>query len=133
MGKRVVEKPIGSKKKDINEILFHAIQSLNKNRSSADLYSHEDLVEGIYRSDPVSGSHFELYFTDRDSSPDPRRRQHSYMKVSVLRPYAPPVLLQQAANREQGHYSVSLVVLIDVVCMRAPCAASRIKGARHQT
>lgn len=96
LGKRVVEKPIGSKKKDINEILFHAIQSLNKNRSSADLYSHEDLVEGIYRSDPVSGSHFELYFTDRDSSPDPRRRQHSYMKVSVLRPYAPPVLLQQA-------------------------------------
>ncbi|XP_012938987.1 chondroitin sulfate N-acetylgalactosaminyltransferase 2 [Aplysia californica] len=92
LGKRVVEKPIGSKKKDLNEIMYHAVESLNKNRSSDNLYTHDDFVEGLYRTDPTSGSHFELFFNDRDS-PDPQQK-HSYVKISILRPFAPPVTVQ---------------------------------------
>ena len=94
LGKRVVEKPIGSKKKDINEILFHAIDNLNKNRSKSDLYTQDDFVEGIYRTDPTSGTHYEMYFNNRDKNSV--NRGHAYVKVSVLRPFAPPITLQQS-------------------------------------
>ncbi|GFS09718.1 hexosyltransferase [Elysia marginata] len=114
LGKRVVEKPIGSKKKDINEVLFHAVEKLNRNRSSASLslYTYDHFVEGIYRTEPASGAHYELYFTNLDKNnganvngfkgnafQQQHHQQHlytnSYVRVSMFRPFAPPQLVQQ--------------------------------------
>ncbi|KAH9494426.1 Chondroitin sulfate N-acetylgalactosaminyltransferase 2 [Bulinus truncatus] len=89
LGKRVVEKPIGSKKKDLHEILFHALETLNRNMSS-NQFSYEDFVEGIYRTDPATGSQYELYFINRN---DPKQ-QHSYVKLTIIRPFAPPQTVQ---------------------------------------
>ncbi|CAL1540230.1 unnamed protein product, partial [Lymnaea stagnalis] len=91
LGKRVVEKPIGSKKKDLNEILYHAVESLNNNRTEAFQYSYDDFVEGVYRTDPAWGSHYELYFINKDDS----KRHNSYVKLSVFRPFAPPMTVSQ--------------------------------------
>ncbi|XP_059167511.1 chondroitin sulfate N-acetylgalactosaminyltransferase 1-like [Physella acuta] len=97
LGKRVVEKPIGSKKKDLNEIMFHAVETLNKNRKDSGQYkdtgqyNYDDFVEGVYRTDPAFGSQYELYFVNKD---DPKRH-NSYLKLSVARPFAPPVTVQQ--------------------------------------
>ncbi|XP_055875567.1 chondroitin sulfate N-acetylgalactosaminyltransferase 1-like [Biomphalaria glabrata] len=90
LGKRVVEKPIGSKKRDLHEILYHAMESLNKDRSG-NHFTYDDFVEGIYRTDPATGSQYELYFANRDEP----SRQHSYVKITVVRPFAPPQTVQQ--------------------------------------
>lgn len=91
LGKRVVEKPIGSKKKDLNEILYHAVESLNRNRSELFQYTYDDFVEGVYRTDPAWGSHYELYFINKDDS----KRRNSYVKLSVFRPFGPPMTVSQ--------------------------------------
>ncbi|RUS85098.1 hypothetical protein EGW08_007150 [Elysia chlorotica] len=110
LGKRVVEKPIGSKKRDINEILFQAVDSLNKNRTGLSLYTYDHFVEGIYRSEPALGAHYELYFTNLDdknggNSPGfhgnsfhthQRLYTNSYVRVSLFRPFAPPQMVQQS-------------------------------------
>ena len=113
LGKRVVEKPIGSKKKDINEILFQAVDTLNRNRTGLSMYTYDNFVEGIYRSEPASGAHYELYFTNLDdkhgghgpglngnSYQNQQHQQHlytnSYVRVSLFRPFAPPQMVQQS-------------------------------------
>ena len=115
LGKRVVEKPIGSKKKDINEVLFQAVDTLNKNRigTGLSLYTYDHFVEGIYRSEPASGSHYELYFINLDDSNGGAAQgfrgnglqyqhhqqhlyTHSYVRVSIFRPFAPPQSVQHS-------------------------------------
>lgn len=75
LGKRVVEKPIGYKRKDLLEALNKAIESLNKNHSSATSslssqssakYTLDDFTEGIYRNEPTTGTQYELYFRSKD-------------------------------------------------------------------
>lgn len=93
LGKRVVEKPIGSKKKDLNEILYNAVEALNKNRLESNKYTYNDFIEGIYRSDPVTGSQYELFFSNKDDTNS--RHPRSYIKLSLFRPFAPPIAVQQ--------------------------------------
>ncbi|GFO39401.1 hexosyltransferase [Plakobranchus ocellatus] len=110
LGKRVVERPIGSKKKDVNEILLQAVEALNRNRSDSNLpkYTFDHFVEGIYRSDPASGAHYELYFVNLDDGnvqipsglrSDPNHQQYlytnSYVRLSMFRPFSPPVSVKQ--------------------------------------
>lgn len=119
LGKRVVEKPIGYKRKDLLEALFKALEILNSNEEVngnktnvknstkndySDLiknskllvlsvtnynfkarkkYNLEDFVEGLYRTDPTTGTQYELYFRNKYNE------LQSHTKVTVMRPFAP--------------------------------------------
>ncbi|XP_013401887.1 chondroitin sulfate N-acetylgalactosaminyltransferase 2 [Lingula anatina] len=86
LGRRVVEKPIGYKKKDLFEVLGHAVDSMNaRRRAKKDLYSTDHFLQGIYRVDPSVGAHYELYFRDLDNMTS----DTSYSKVSIMRPFGP--------------------------------------------
>lgn len=106
LGKRVIEKPIGAKKKDLYEIIAYGIDRLNANRTVASgetLYSYEDFVEGIYRTEPAAGTHYELYFQNKDSQYPSDKTLLSYAKVVVFRPFGPPMLAASSVTfiREQ--------------------------------
>ncbi|XP_076447972.1 chondroitin sulfate N-acetylgalactosaminyltransferase 2-like [Babylonia areolata] len=91
LGKRVIEKPIGYKKKDLYEIIAYGIDKLNGNRTGGQtLYSYDDFVEGIHRTEPTTGAHYELYFQNKDSAQDVKM---TYVKVVVFRPFGPPMLI----------------------------------------
>lgn len=75
LGKRVVEKPIGYKRKDLLEALNKALESLNKNLTAsaagagtgtAGRYTLDDFTEGIYRNEPTTGTQYELYFRSKE-------------------------------------------------------------------
>ena len=89
LGKRVVEKPIGFKKKDLSEVVQFAVDQLNRERGEKDKYAPDDFVEGIYRIDPTTGSHYELYFRDIDR---PGMKNY-YSKLTVMRPFGPLQLI----------------------------------------
>ncbi|XP_029652119.1 chondroitin sulfate N-acetylgalactosaminyltransferase 1 [Octopus sinensis] len=89
LGKRVVEKPIGFKKKDLSEVIQFSVDQLNENRKGMGQYGAENFAEGIYRIDPTSGSHYELYFHDIDR---PGMKNY-YSKLSVIRPFGPIQLI----------------------------------------
>ncbi|GLV41199.1 Chondroitin sulfate N-acetylgalactosaminyltransferase [Carabus blaptoides fortunei] len=121
LGKRVVEKPIGFKRKDLLEALVKALDVLNKNITHQQQqtqqhlsqtkkrqnhkgtstgkpvkYTLDDFLEGLYRSEPTTGTQFELYF--RTKSGNKSHQDHhsthansggSYTKVVLMRPFAP--------------------------------------------
>lgn len=85
MGKRVVEKPIGFKKKDLLEVVQYAVEKINLNRKDSETqYSIEDFKEGLYRTEPSMGTHYELFFKNLDS-PD----ESGYQTVMISRPFGP--------------------------------------------
>lgn len=125
LGKRVVEKPIGFKRKDLLEALVKALDVLNKNITHQQQqqqqqtqqhlsqtkkrpdhkgapggkpvkYTLDDFLEGLYRSEPTTGTQYELYF--RTKSGNKSHQDHhsshansggSYTKVVLMRPFAP--------------------------------------------
>jgi len=92
LGKRVVEKPIGFKKKDLLEVIWYGIMVLNKQRTnSSTIYTASDFIEGIFRVEPTSGTHYELYFRNID-----RVGNGQYSKVIIMRPFGP--LMSVAAD-----------------------------------
>ncbi|GAB1610336.1 chondroitin sulfate N-acetylgalactosaminyltransferase 1-like, partial [Argonauta hians] len=91
LGKRVVEKPIGFKKKDLAEVVQFAVDRLNDNRVGMGQYGAENFAEGIYRTEPTTGSHYELYFHDIDR---PGLKNY-YSKVSLMRPFGPVQLVSK--------------------------------------
>lgn len=68
LGKRVVEKPIGYKRKDLLDALNRALESLNKNASNPIRYTLDDFTEGVYRTDPTTGTQYEMYFRIKEAS-----------------------------------------------------------------
>lgn len=91
LGKRVVERPIGYKKKDLTEVVFHAVDSLNaRRRNKKNLFTIDDLYHGIYRTDQSIGSHYELYFEDIDNT-----TAKMYSKITVARPFGPLHTIKQ--------------------------------------
>ena len=105
LGKRVVEKPIGFKKKDLTEVVGFAIDQLNEAREDEDnVFTLEDFLEGIYRTEPGIGSQYELYFRDVEYKATPTR----YKKVSVFRPYGP----LQLVAKEELHTRKDVINLI---------------------
>ncbi|KAJ8672563.1 hypothetical protein QAD02_003822, partial [Eretmocerus hayati] len=110
LGKRVVEKPIGFKRKDLNEALAKAVEILNRNVSFASLqqfpsgtsasrYTEDDFLEGLYRIEPTTGTQYEMYFktknlnksaqvTSQSNSPT-SSYQISHTKITLMRPFAP--------------------------------------------
>lgn len=126
MGKRVVEKPIGYKRRDLSEALFKALKVLNENEdkkvrpkgesvksdvvtkltvnvtqtnsSKQSKYNLEDFVEGLYRTDPTTGTQYELYFREKNSD------SSRHTKVTVMRPFAPltNILKQTVPNNRKS-------------------------------
>lgn len=102
LGKRVVEKPIGYKRKDLLDALNRALESLNKNATVPNhRYTLDDFIEGIYRNEPVTGTQYELYFRTKEISnktnPSPsssHHNDHGTTKIIVMRPFAPLQTIQ---------------------------------------
>lgn len=85
LGKRVVEKPIGPKKRDLLEVISYGVTVLNEHRkNSSKFFTIGDFIEGIFRTDPASGTHYELYFRNLNS-----RESGRYSKVAILKPFGP--------------------------------------------
>ena len=86
LGKRVVEKPIGAKKRDILEVIDSAIEKLNGDGvDRISKYTVDDFLEGIYRNVPGIGTHYELYFHNVDEPTG----GPTYRKVTLARLYGP--------------------------------------------
>lgn len=102
LGKRVVEKPIGYKRKDLLDALNRALESLNKNATAPNQrYTLDDFIEGIYRNEPVTGTQYELYFRTKEinnkTNPSPsasHHNDHGTTKIIVMRPFAPLQTIQ---------------------------------------
>ena len=95
LGKRVIEKPIGYKRKDILNVVVYAVDQINQNRTK-DMrqYSVDDFIEGLYRTEPISGTLYELFFRDIDN---PQR--YTYRKMTVIRPFT---TLHNIADHKQN-------------------------------
>lgn len=102
LGKRVIEKPIGNKKKELYEIIAMGIDNLNHNRTAGQpLYGYEDFVEGIYRVEPTAGTSYELYFQNKDAAANPHHipGPDSYVQVKVFRPFGPPMIVSTKTRK----------------------------------
>ncbi|CAH0553844.1 unnamed protein product [Brassicogethes aeneus] len=88
LGKRVVEKPIGFKRKDLMEALMKALESLNKNvTEKINKYTLDDFLEGLYRTEPTTGTQYELFF--RTKVVNKSSVSGGYTKIVLMRPFAP--------------------------------------------
>ncbi|XP_033744966.1 chondroitin sulfate N-acetylgalactosaminyltransferase 1-like [Pecten maximus] len=99
LGKRVVEKPIGFKKKDLLEVISFGVSALNKEKSPTALrkYTASDFIEGVFRTEPTTGTHYELFYRNIDTS-----GSGQYSKVIVMRPFGPliPVKSDSISTRQ---------------------------------
>ena len=102
LGKRVVEKPIGYKRKDLLDAISKALDTLNKNVTVAtanNKYTLDDFIEGVYRNDPTTGTQYEMYFRSKEINKTSTHHEHSsnyhgVTKVLVMRPFAPMQTIQ---------------------------------------
>lgn len=104
LGKRVVEKPIGYKRKDLMDALNRALDSLNRNSTSATgpRFTLDDFIEGVYRTEPTTGTQYEMFFRTREVANKSIHHehltssatQHGMTKVVVMRPFAPIQTIQ---------------------------------------
>lgn len=125
LGKRVVEKPIGFKRKDLLDALNRALDSLNKNATSTtNRYTLDDFSEGIYRIDPTTGTQYELYFRTREIRKNPSSTQSHHersnshnnndgtTKLTVMRPYAPLQTIQIETLPKQRERDKEIIYII---------------------
>lgn len=105
LGKRVVEKPIGARRKDLSQVLFKALDTLNTaNISSKNFkYTMDDFLEGIYRTDATTGTQYELYFRSKENATNCTR-------VIVMRPFAPLVSVTTETVPIKGKEVVHIIL-----------------------
>ncbi|XP_023289204.1 chondroitin sulfate N-acetylgalactosaminyltransferase 1, partial [Orussus abietinus] len=112
LGKRVVEKPIGFKRKDLLEALTKAVETLNRNGSQTNKYTVEDFLEGLYRVEPTTGTQYEMYFRTKNLNKSSQVTSNGYTKITLMRPYAPIQYVtlerQQAKEKELIHIILPL-------------------------
>uniref|UniRef100_A0A182XZA6 Hexosyltransferase n=1 Tax=Anopheles stephensi TaxID=30069 RepID=A0A182XZA6_ANOST len=123
LGKRVVEKPIGYKRKDLLGALNKGLETLNRNISSAaQRYTLDDFIEGIYRNEPTTGTQYELYFrlkefTNRSQqhqqqvTPHHESHTHGTTKLIVMRPFASLQTVQLEAHPKQHEKEIIYIIL----------------------
>jgi len=80
LGKRVVEKPIGGKRKEIIDVLTEALKLLSNFNRTVD-----DFIEGIYATDPMVGTQYHLYF--RTSKKGPTASKYILFKTLVQKKF----------------------------------------------
>lgn len=125
LGKRVVEKPIGYKRKDLLDALSRALDSLNKNVSATQSkYTLDDFSEGIYRNDPTTGTQYEMYFRAKHvnkttTSVSGHNAGHTgVVKLTVMRPFAPLQTVQVETMLRPGDREKEIVHIILPLCGR---------------
>lgn len=105
LGRRVIEKPIGYKRKDLSDVMEFALEKLNDvNNGSTGTFTSSDFLEGIFRTLPGFGTHYELYFRNG--------KDHSllkYTKVVVIRVLSEPSLVLKS-DIEIKHKPVNLIL-----------------------
>lgn len=100
LGKRVVEKPIGHKWREIIEVVKYGLEELNKNRTESDhKFVIEDFIEGMYRTEPLTGSMYELFYRKIDQA-----KKNLYYKVTLIRPFAPLHTVQKEVKNTTGEW-----------------------------
>ncbi|XP_034654440.1 chondroitin sulfate N-acetylgalactosaminyltransferase 2 [Drosophila subobscura] len=123
LGKRVVEKPIGYRRRDLIGAVNKALESLNRNHSArvrakaagvgaaGDVikYTLDDFIEGIYRTEPTTGTQYELYFQSVKHQTSPVRR------ALVMRPFAPLQTVQLSETPASRSPSSSPAVIHVIV------------------
>ncbi|KAG8185515.1 hypothetical protein JTE90_019769 [Oedothorax gibbosus] len=92
LGRRVVEKPIGYRRKDLLEVLVRALEMVNKDRQGEQRYTVEDFVEGVFRNDPTTGTQYSLYFREKNAS-------RTYRTLTLVRPFAPIQLVSDETEK----------------------------------
>lgn len=123
LGKRVVERPIGFKRKDLLDALNRALDSLNKNATNpSNRYTLDDFSEGIYRIDPTTGTQYELYFRTKElrkfsSTTSHHERPNSHnndgvTKLTVMRPFAPLQTIQIETFPKQREREKEIIHII---------------------
>lgn len=90
LGKRVVEKPIGFRRKDLVEVFVRTLDLLNRKNKGRKHYTPDDILEGIFRIEPTTGTHYEVYMKERNTT-------HTYTKVVLLRPFASVQIISEAS------------------------------------
>ena len=105
MGRRVVERPIGSRRQDLQEAVSSALSVLNRRESSAAAaaaaaastgkrYVASDFAEGLYRIDPIEGTQYDLWFHQQGTAASADNKQPDLVRVSLLKPHAPLVAVR---------------------------------------
>lgn len=112
LGKRVVEKPIGFKRKDLFETLSKAIEILNKNVSSiSQRYTPEDFLEGLYRVEPTTGTQYEMYFRTKNFNKSSQLSSNiGYTKIVMMRPYAPIQFVSLQKQQFKGKELIHIIL-----------------------
>lgn len=89
LGRRVVERPIGTRRQDLQEAVSTALAVLN--RPQPKLYTVKDFAEGLYRMDPIEGTTYEMWFAHQPSG-------NASAKVTLIRPHAPLTVVSTQQN-----------------------------------
>jgi len=104
LGRRVIEKPIGYRKREIRTVIEYTVNRLTQRTGQN--YSASDFLEGICRAVPGIGTQYELYFRDRKQ----------YRKVVVALPNLSPFVVGDETvpvHRDIVHVIVALSQRVD--------------------
>lgn len=103
MGRRVVERAIGTRRQDLQEAVSSALSVLNRHEATG-RYAAQDFVEGLYRIDPIEGTQYELWFRRKAAN------SSGLIKVALLRPHAPIAAVSIDENTSHKSPIVNVIV-----------------------